>query len=99
MQIWSLLSRILEEVKKMIRGLNIAAREQAVEALELQAKELETLFYMLVAAPLAGIPIAPTGLVLELAPILGEELVNAVNRAALWDDLFADYFSSLGGEW
>ncbi len=99
MPLGRLLSRLLEEVRRAFEGLAVAAREQAIEALELQERELESIFYTLVAAPLAGLPITPTGLLLELAPILGDEIVNAVNRAALWADLIADYFSNLGGEW
>ncbi len=94
------LRRLATLLRDALSGLVAAAREQAVEALELEEKELETIFYTLVAAPLMGIPVAPTGLVLELLETLGEEeLVRAVHRAALWADLFADYFSSLGGEW
>ncbi len=91
---------MLEAIRGFLQGLAVAAREQAVEAIELEEKELEAIFYTLIAAPLMGIPVAPTGLALELLEELGEEeLARAVHRAALWADLFADYFSSLGGEW
>ncbi|AEM38155.1 hypothetical protein Pyrfu_0283 [Pyrolobus fumarii 1A] len=89
----------VDALKNVIAGFLKALRDQAVEAIELEAKELETTFYMLVAAPLAGIPLAPTGLVLELAHLLGEELDRALQRLGRWADLFADYFASLGGEW
>lgn len=90
------LARVIQEA---LRGLAEAARDQAVEALELEAKELETLFYTLLLAPLMGVPLAPLGAALEAAESLGDELQAALNRAALWADALADYFSSLGGEW
>ncbi len=96
-----MIRQLLDAIRGFLHGLAVAAREQATEALELEERELEALFYTLIAAPLMGIPVAPTGLALELLEELGgaEELARAVQRAALWADLFADYFSSLGGEW
>ncbi len=90
------LARLLRDA---LQGLAVAARDQAVEAIELEARELETLFYTLLLAPLVGVPLAPLGAALEAAEAIGEELPAAVNRAALWADALADYFSSLGGEW
>ena len=94
-----LLRGLVEALRGFARGLAEAAREQAREALELQERELETLFYTLALAPPLGIPLAPLGVALEAAEVLEEELPVAVNRAALWADALADYFSSLGGEW
>ncbi len=94
-----LLRSLVDAVRGFVRGLAEAARDQAREALELQERELETLFYTLALAPLLGVPLAPLGAALEAAEVLGEELPAAVNRAALWADALADYFSSLGGEW
>ena len=94
-----LLRTLAEALRGIVRGLAEAARSQAREALELQERELEALFYTLALAPLLGIPLAPLGAALEAAEALGDELPAAVNRAALWADALADYFSSLGGEW
>ena len=93
------LQKLLAVLREALSGLSAAAHEQAVEAIELEAKELETLFYTLLLAPLVGIPLAPLGAALEAAELLGEELPAALNRAALWADVLADYFSSIGGEW
>ncbi len=93
------LAKLLRAIREALRGLAEAARDQAVEAIELEERELETLFYTLLLAPLMGIPLAPLGAALEAAEAIGDELPAAVNRAALWADALADYFSSLGGEW
>ena len=92
-------TKLLRALREALRGLAEAARDQAVEAIELEERELETLFYTLLLAPLMGIPLAPLGAALEAAEAIGDELPAAVNRAALWADALADYFSSLGGEW
>ena len=94
-----MLKRIAREALEAARGIQQAALEQSVEALELELIELEHAFATLLMGSLAGLPLAPLGLAAELAPLMEEELRVMFSRTWRGGDVVGDLFTSLSGEW
>lgn len=65
-------------------------RERAVGYVEVERRELEHLFALMVLGSFVGLPSPPTPLSLRLLPHLGRELLVLRRRAEEMDDVYAE---------
>ncbi|MEM0035595.1 hypothetical protein [Desulfurococcus sp.] len=91
--------KLLEELRRFIQGVKAAMIENAVGSLELEYKELDTVFLLILIGSLAGIIPIPPVLAVDILPLLRDEIHLLEDRAYRGDDVIGDLFSSLGGEW
>ncbi|AFL66463.1 hypothetical protein [Desulfurococcus amylolyticus] len=91
--------KLLEELQRLIQGVKVAMIENAVGSLELEYKELDTVFLLILIGSLAGIIPIPPVLAVDILPLLRDEMHLLEDRAYRGDDVIGDLFSSLGGEW
>jgi len=82
-------------VAEMNRAIFYSAREHAVDSLRLEQAELENAFLTLILGGLAGLPLMPLGLSLEVAPLVGDELRVMIERHGRGYDLIAEYAGSV----
>ena len=95
----SILKRVMTSLKEFITGFFKGLQEESVSVLTLQYLDLENTFLTLVLGGLVGLPLAPLGVSIELAPLLKDEIHLMEKRHFLGSDVLAEYFSELGGEW
>ena len=86
-------SGIIQEAKKTFSAY---ARGHAIDMLRLEHDELENAFLTILVGSLAGVPLAPPGIALEVLPLLKDELALMYERHVLARDALAEY-ASLGG--
>jgi len=91
--------RLVRELVSFFKGMGEALVEQSVESLQLEYLELEHTFLTLVLGSLVGLPLAPMGVAVELAPELEKEVKILFERTWRGVNTIADFFSSFGGEW
>jgi len=84
---------MLREFKKATLGLMLAS---ATDMLKLEHDELEAAFLTILMGSLAGMPLAPVGLTLELAPLVKDELSLMIERHAFMHDALAEYAGMSG---
>lgn len=65
-------------------------KERAVGYIEVERRELENLFALMVLGSFVGLPSPPTPLSLRLLPHLGRELLVLRRRAEEMDDVYAE---------
>jgi hypothetical protein len=82
-----------ETLRKAFRTVRRLQRERATAVLELELKELENVFALLVFGGFVGLPSPPSPLAAELLPLLERELRVAASRA----DLAQDPLAALAG--
>ncbi len=80
-------------VRRALYALRRLQRERATAVLELELKELENVFALLVFGGFVGLPSPPAPLAAELLPLLERELRVAASRA----DLAHDPLAALAG--
>jgi len=90
---------LILEFLRFNKGIFEAIREQSVETLEQEYLEIENAFLSMVIGGIVGIPLLPSGIAMELLPLVKEEISIMEKRAFLGADTLADFFSTLGGEW
>lgn len=84
---------VLASVARSLRTVRRLQRERATAVLELELKELENVFALLVFGGFVGLPSPPAPLAAELLPLLERELRVAASRA----DLAHDPLAALAG--
>lgn len=84
---------VLDPVARAFRAVRRLQRERATAVLELELKELENVFALLVFGGFVGLPSPPAPLAAELLPLLERELRVAASRA----DLAHDPLAALAG--
>ena len=84
---------VLASVARSLRTVRRLQRERATAVLELELKELENVFALLVFGGFVGHPSPPAPLAAELLPLLERELRVAASRA----DLAHDPLAALAG--
>ncbi len=89
---WSLKGMIAEARKTF----SDYAKGHAIDMLRLEHDELENAFLTILVGSLAGVPLAPPGLALEVLPLLKDELAVMYERHVRARDALAEY-ASLGG--
>ncbi len=88
-----LFSGMVREARKTFSAY---ARGHAVDMLRLEYDELENAFLTILVGSLAGVPLAPPGIALEVLPLLKDELAVMYERHVLARDALAEY-AALGG--
>ena len=63
-------------------------KTEATEYVEIEVREIEHIFALLLIGSFTGMPAPPAGLVLKLLPYLGPELLIMEKRVVNDDDLF-----------
>ena len=84
---------VLDSIGRAFRTVRRLQRERATAVLELELKELENVFALLVLGGFVGLPSPPAPLAAELLPLLERELRVAASRA----DLAHDPLAALAG--
>lgn len=84
---------MLREMRKATLGVMITS---ATDMLKLEHDELEAAFLTVILGSLAGMPLAPPGLALELAPLVKDELAVMIERHAFMHDALAEYAGMAG---
>lgn len=96
----SLISAALGAVKGIAGELVATFRQMmvghAVDSLQLELEELENAFATAVLGSMAGLPLVPVGIALELAPHMEGEIARMVERQSKYRDTIADY-AGFGG--
>ena len=82
-----------QTIREVFRTVRRLQRERATAVLELELKELENVFALLVFGGFVGLPSPPAPLAAELLPLLERELRVAASRA----DLAHDPLAALAG--
>lgn len=84
---------VLDSIEGAFRTVRRLQRERATAVLELELKELENVFALLVFGGFVGLPSPPAPLAAELLPLLERELRVAASRA----DVAHDPLAALAG--
>jgi len=87
------MTHVLDSIERAVRTVRRLQRERATAVLELELKELENVFALLVFGGFVGFPSPPSPLAAELLPLLERELRVAASRA----DLAQDPLAALAG--
>ena len=87
------MTSVLDSIGRTYRIVRRLQRERATAVLELELKELENVFALLVFGGFVGLPSPPAPLAAELLPLLERDLRVAASRA----DLAHDPLAALAG--
>lgn len=85
-----------EDLVRAIGGFLRSFRARSTEHLEFELREEENVFALLTLGALAGLPSAPTGISLRLAPHLARELTVMLRRAGARDEAGGEMLGLLG---
>ncbi|WP_027370228.1 hypothetical protein [Desulfovermiculus halophilus] len=88
--------RIFQAVREMLKGIDAAHREQAASLTEVECRELENIFALLVVGSFVGLPAPPSFLAVELLPYMDRELELLQCRARDSGDMLAELCGTLG---
>ncbi|MCE4603851.1 MAG: hypothetical protein F7B20_02655 [Aeropyrum sp.] len=88
-----ILAGIASEALKTFKHMMVG---HAVDSLQLELDELENAFATMVFGSLAGMPLVPLGLALELSPHMEVELAKMLERHAKYRDAISEY-AAFGG--
>lgn len=86
----SFLKRILENVLYFFKGFAQGFRENAISYIEMEERELENVFSLLLMASFIGIPSPPTTLVIRLLPHMAREIIVMQSKSRRLDDLLGE---------
>lgn len=81
---------ILQFAKGFFPGIMQAFRQTATDRLQVELRELEQVFGLLILGSFIGIPSPPTGISLRLLPHMFHELALMHRRARDLDDIFGE---------
>ncbi len=82
--------KIIEDVKAFLQGFGGAFKQQSIEYIEFEERELENVFALVLMGSFVGIPSPPTTLVLRLMPHMVREMHVMQQRAVNLDDIFGE---------
>ena len=89
----NVLAGMVREFNKTVFGVMAG---HATDIIKLEHDELENAFLTIVVGSLAGLPLAPIGLAIELAPLLKDEINIMFQRHAYAKDALAEYAGMAG---
>jgi len=84
------LKRILKNVLYFFKGFVQGFRENAISYIEMEERELENVFSLLLMASFIGIPSPPTTLVIRLLPYMAKEIIVMQSKSRRLDDLLGE---------
>jgi hypothetical protein len=80
----------------MLSGIDASHREQAASLTEIECRELENIFALLLLGSFVGLPAPPSFLAIELLPFMERELEILHCRARDSGDMLAELCGTLG---
>jgi hypothetical protein len=90
------LNRIGIRIRRFFEDLRAVNRQKATQILELEVKELENIFGLLIFGSFVGIPSPPVYLTLDLLPTMEDELELLLMRTQIAHDPLGELLSTLG---
>ncbi|MEH0018327.1 MAG: hypothetical protein V6Z89_01680 [Desulfobacter sp.] len=91
--IYSLLARLGAGLRGTWQAADQVARDKAVNTLEAELEEMETIFAVLVQGAFIGLPAPPAQISLDLLPIMEEDLVLLLDRVDTANEPLSRLFS------
>ncbi len=88
--------RLFQLIKKTLSCIDASHREQAAALTEVECRELENIFALLVLGSFVGLPAPPSFLAVELLPFMERELKILNCRARDAGDMLAEMCGTLG---
>ncbi|MFO7801218.1 MAG: hypothetical protein R6V55_02850 [Desulfovermiculus sp.] len=88
--------RILQLIKEAVAGIDATHREQAAALTEMECRELENIFALLLLGSFVGLPAPPSFVAVELLPYMERELEILNCRAQDSGDMLAELCATLG---
>lgn len=88
--------KIIQHIREMLAGIDASHREQAVALTEVECRELENIFALLLLGSFVGLPAPPSFLAIELLPFMERELDILHCRAQDSGDMLAELCGTLG---
>ncbi|MDZ7760852.1 MAG: hypothetical protein U5L00_11425 [Desulfovermiculus sp.] len=88
--------KIIQHIKEMLVGIDASHREQAASLTEVECRELENIFALLLLGSFVGLPAPPSFLAIELLPFMERELDILHCRAQDSGDMLAELCGTLG---
>ena len=73
--------------RRLLAHLDRFFRGEAASSLELELRQMENLFVLLVVGGVAGLPVVPTSVGLALVPHMEEEILAALRSDEALDDM------------
>lgn len=87
------LNRLTAGIKSVWQAADQVAREKAVDTLEAELEELETIFAVLVQGAFIGLPSPPAQISLDLLPEMEAELAMLLDRVDTANEPLSRLFS------
>jgi hypothetical protein len=91
----SLIETIKRKMAAAFETMDAVMRGRAVETLEYEIGELDNIFGVMVFGAFIGIPSPPIHILMELLPIMGNELNLMMEKVSTAHDPLGDLFSVL----
>ncbi len=89
-------SRLIEQLKDFLTGIDWTHRGQAAALTEVEVRELENIFGLLLLGSFVGLPAPPSFLAVELLPYMEHELQVLNCRARDAGDMLGEMCGTLG---
>lgn len=86
----------MQHIRDMLAGIDASHREQAASLTEVECRELENIFALLLLGSFVGLPAPPSFLAIELLPFMERELDILHCRAQDSGDMLAELCGTLG---
>ena len=84
------LRKILENIVYFVKGFAQGFKENAVSYIEMEERELENIFALILMSSFIGLPSPPTTLVIKLFPYMARELIIMQSKSRRLDDLLGE---------
>lgn len=88
--------RVFEFLKDILSGFESSHREKAASLTEVECRELENIFALLLLGSFIGLPAPPSFLAVELLPFMEREMGILKVRARDSGDMLAELCGTLG---
>ena len=89
-------SRLFEQLKDILSSIDRTHRGQAAALTEVEVRELENIFALLLLGSFVGLPAPPSFLSVELLPYMEHELKVLNSRARDAGDMLGEMCGTLG---
>lgn len=89
----TLIKKLGSRAKQVWQAADQVAREKAVETLEAEHEEMETVFALLVQGAFIGMPSPPAQLSLDLLPLMEEDLARLLDGVDTANEPLSRLFS------
>jgi hypothetical protein len=88
--------QIIRRIREILSGIDATHREQAAGLTEVECRELENIFAVLLLGSFVGLPAPPSFLAVELLPYMERELAILQCKAQDSGDMLAELCGTLG---